>query len=165
MEARMRSVLALWPENNRRVVRQIADGADIWEAGGLSPERLELLRNLDLDRMSQPSGAALLWYLRNVLFFDLGLDTRDDVALVSYDRFVSQPDRLMPMLAELAGVRYRPRMVESVGRRPPPLSGELDVDPSIRELCDDLGRRLDAEFERRLELGVLTSPRSASGSD
>jgi hypothetical protein len=164
VEARVRSVLAHWPEGTRQVIRDIAEGRDVWEAGGLSQERLEFVRSIDHTRLTRPSEAALLWYLRNELFFDLGLDERDDVALVSYERFVTDPQRFMKLLVGLAGVSFRPSMVESVGRRPPPVSGTIEIDPAIRELCDDLQRRLDAEFERRLAVGVLTCPDSASTS-
>jgi hypothetical protein len=149
-EGRIRSVLALWPENNRRVLSEIAAGVDRWEAGGLTPETLELIRSFDYDRLSQASGAALLWYARNSLFFDLGLKARDDVALVSYERFLDDPERSMRGVCEFIGVPFERRMIERIGRRPPATAGDLDIDPRIRSVCDDLERRLNAELDARL---------------
>lgn len=161
---RVRSVLAKWPENNRRVIRALADGYRGWEAGGLSEERLELVKSFDLDRLSQASGAALLWYLRNVLFFDLGLDRRSDVALVSYERFLSEPEWLMQALCDLAGIPFRSRMVGRVGARPPAVPGELDIDGRVVELCEGLRRQLDEELDRRLAKGMLTGQAAAARS-
>jgi hypothetical protein len=150
MEGRVRSVLARWPENNRRVLREVASGGDNWEGRGLSPERLELLRRFDYERMTQASGAALLWYVRNALFFDLGLDARDDVALVSYERFLAEPERLMRQIAAFVGVRFRSRMIDGIAPRPPATPGGLELDPEIAELGAELQQRLDAELARRL---------------
>jgi hypothetical protein len=163
VDGRVRSVLGKWPENNRRVVRAIAEGRAGWEAGGLSEERLELVRGFDHDEMTQESGAALLWYLRNCLFFDLGLDRRDDVALVSYERFVAEPRRFMVQLCELAGISFRPRMITRVAERPPATSRVLDIDPAIRRLCGELHERLEAELVRRLARGSLTGESRADG--
>ncbi len=150
MDGRTRSVIARWPENNRRVLSEIAAGADRWEAGGLSAETLELIRSFDYGRMTQPSGAALLWYARNSIFFDLGLATRPDVALVSYERLLAEPERSMRSVCEFLGVDFKPRMIKRIGRRPPATAGELDIDPRIHAVCSDLERRLDAELEARL---------------
>ena len=48
----------------------------MWQAGGLGPERLELIRGFDHGAMTRESAAALFWFLRSSLYFDMGLDTR-----------------------------------------------------------------------------------------
>src|SRR3712207_7953692 len=54
--ARVRSSMAKWPDNARRVLDAIADGrTDLWQAGGLSAERLRLLRELGGGALSQES--------------------------------------------------------------------------------------------------------------
>ena len=41
--------------------------------------------------MSDFEGAVLKWYVRNQLFFDLDLATREDVLLAKYEDLVTQP--------------------------------------------------------------------------
>jgi hypothetical protein len=160
MEGRVRSTLARWPENNRRVLAEIAAGsAERWESRGLGAERLELLRSFDYDEITQESASALLWYLRNGLFFDLGLAARDDVLLLSYERFVAEPERFTRIMCDFTGIAYSPRLHAEIAPRPPATAASLELDPGIRELCDDLHRQLESELERRLaERARLAAP-------
>ncbi|HYY32317.1 MAG TPA: hypothetical protein VE693_01865 [Gaiellaceae bacterium] len=151
MEGRVRSVLAVWPENNRRVLREIAlqGPTGHWEAGGLSEGRLELIRSFDYERLSQASAAALLWFLRNELFFELGLDQRADVALSSYEETLASPTAGIRALCEFLGVSYANRMAEHIAGRPPATRGSLEIDPVIHDLCAELEARFEAALEAR----------------
>lgn len=143
-EARARSSVAKFGDANLRALRLIAEGrgSDLWQAGGLGPEHLDLLRGLDLGRLSPISAAALFWYLRNRLFFDLGLDQRGDVILVSYDAMIAEPERWMRALAAFLGVAYRPDLVGHIERRSPG-PRPAQIDPRVRDLCEELLARLD----------------------
>jgi hypothetical protein len=159
-----RSVRAKWSETTGQVGRRIAAGYRGRETGGLSEELLALATRFDSAAMTPASGAALFWYLRNALFFDLGLDRRPDVALVAYNRFVAEPERFMTRLCEFVEIPFRREMVSGVARRPPPTREALDVDPELRSLCDDLRQRLDDELDRRLVAGMVVGrPDSADG--
>jgi hypothetical protein len=149
MEGRVRSTLARWPENNRRVLRRIAagEGAACWEARGLSQESLELVRSVDYERMSQASAAALLWLVRNLLFFELGLHERPDVALVRYENVLEQPEPSIRAVAGFLDIEFSPRMAAHIAARPPATPGDLEIDPGIRERCSEL----EARFTRTVE--------------
>jgi hypothetical protein len=155
MEGRVRSLVARWPDSNLRALREMAEGAERWEGAGLSEERMALVSSFDYDRMTPESGAALHWYLRNCLFFDLGLNERSDVALVSYERLIDEPGRFLGMLCDFAGISHNARMADGIGRRPPPIGRPLAIDPHVREFCEELEARLDAEFESRVAAGTL----------
>jgi hypothetical protein len=148
MEGRVRSTLARWPENNRRVLRAVAAGEDAahWEGRGLSEERRELIRSFDYDAMTQASAAALLWLVRNSLYFDLGLHERTDVALVAYERILERPQEMIAGLCDFLSVPYRPRMTAHIAPRPPATGGSLEVDPLIAQRCAEL----EARFARAL---------------
>lgn len=150
LEGRVRSTVAIWPENNLRVLRAIAEGRgdDLWEAGGLSAESLDLIRSFDYAELSRESAAALLWYVRNALFFDLGLELRSDVLLVSYERVLAEPARSMRSLCEFLSLPLDGRMAGVIEQRPPPSARSLEIDARIRAQC--------AELERRLEAAVLS---------
>src|SRR5205823_5162999 len=94
VDGRVRSALAKFGDANLRVLTEIASGRgrETWQAQRLSPESLELIGSFDWASMSAASAAALFWYVRNSLFFDLGLERRDDVLLSSYDALVSFPE-------------------------------------------------------------------------
>jgi hypothetical protein len=146
VDGRVRSALAKFGANNLRVLREIAAGRGdhLWQAQGLSEESLDVIRSFDYTAMTAESAAALFWYVRNALYFELDLHERSDVMLVSYDGLVSGPERDMRSLCSFLDFPYDPQLVSHVAPREAPLRGRLAVDPVIREHCERLEARLGA---------------------
>jgi hypothetical protein len=93
--------------------------------------------------MSPETAAALFWYLRNLLYFDLGLHEREDVTLVCYDSFIEEPERQMRALSAFLGLRYEDRFVAHIAPRRRGPHERLAIDERVRSLCDELRARLD----------------------
>ena len=148
VDGRVRSAVAKFGGEGLRALREVAAGrTDVWQAGGLSGERLAQLRSFDLERFTPESAAALFWYLRNSLYFDLGLDRRSDVLLASYGRFVEDPEASMRRICDFVGVGYGSEMVAHVDARAV-AAPRVDVDAEVRALCDELTARLTAALVR-----------------
>jgi hypothetical protein len=155
VDGRARSAVAKFGDVNRRVLRELAHGGgrSRWEAQRLSPDSLELIASFDWDRMGPLDAAALFWYVRNRLYFELGLAGRPDVLLVSYDAMVARPEAEMTRICEFLGVAYDRRLVSHVKPRPAGQAGALQLDPRIRARCDELAARLEtAHREARAPL-------------
>ena len=146
VDGRVRSALAKFGDTNLRVLTEIAAGRgdDLWQAQRLSGDSLEVLRSFDWTSMEPASAAALFWYVRNQLFFDLGLDRRADVLLSSYDALVADPDAGTKALASFLDLAWQPGLAAHIERRPPRDAAPLELDARVRRLCEDLGARLDA---------------------
>jgi hypothetical protein len=145
VDGRTRSAVAKFGDANLRALRGIAAGRrDAWEAQRLSPDSLDLIASFDWARMSATSAAALFWYVRNRLYFELGLDRRPDVLLVSYDAMLADPVAEAQRICAFLEFPYHPRLVAHVAPRAPATPGPLDVDPRVRARCEELGARLDA---------------------
>ena len=146
VDGRVRSSLAKFGASNLDALRRIAsgEGDGMWQAGGLSPERLSQVRELVGDDTSPETAAALFWYLRNSLYFDLGLDRRPDVLLVSYGAMVADPAAEMRRICEFLELPYRPQLHEHVDARASAERPPLAIDARVRALCDELGSRLEA---------------------
>lgn len=144
LEGRTLSALAKFGDAGRRALCDIAAGRGDhhWQAQGLSAESHRVLRRFDLERMSPASGAALLWYVRNMVYFELGLHHRDDVRLLGYEDLLDNPNATMRELARFIDLPYRESLVDSVEARRPPMRAELDIDGGVRTLCDGLTVRL-----------------------
>ncbi len=151
VNGRVRSAVQKFGAANLDALRRIAagDGAAMWQAGGLGPEQLALIRRFDLDEMSPESAAALFWFLRNSLFFDLGLDRRPDVVLASYSGMVEEPERAMRALCSALELLYQPKLIAHVDSRSRRSAPPLDLEPEIEALCDDLEARLDQAYRDR----------------
>jgi hypothetical protein len=145
VNGRVRSALAKFGSNNLDVLSEIAagHGDHRWQAQGLSAENRALVESYDYSTMTPETAAALFWFIRNSLYFELGLDRREDVALASYDRFLSDPERSMKGLCRFLDFPYDPELSAHIEQRAPARRDPLDIDQSVRRLCDDLSRRLD----------------------
>ena len=145
VDGRVRSALSKFGVQNLQVLRAIAQGraGDLWQAQGLSPDSRDLIQGLDVDLITNETAAAVIWYVRNSLYFDLGLDARADCLLVSYDRMLDDPEREVRRICEFLGTEYQPAMTAGIARRPAITRGELAIDPKVRQRCSDLERRLE----------------------
>jgi hypothetical protein len=145
VDGRVRSALAKFGDSNLRVLRAFADGEadDAWQVQGMSAANANFVRSFDLDRVSAGSAAALFWYVRNSLYFEMSLDERQDAMLVSYNRFLAEPDANARALCAFLGVGYRPQLITHVKPRPPAWPEVLSIEDRIRERCADLQERLD----------------------
>lgn len=115
-----------------------------WQLQGISASTSELLMKLDVDRLSQSDGAALMWWLRNSLYFDQGLDREPRVRLWSYDAFVMRPEPELRSLLQFLGPEYHAFMLRrvhahSLSKEPAPV-----IDADVRIMCEALLARLDA---------------------
>lgn len=143
VDDRARSEVAKFGTSNVDALRAVADGTigDGWQGQRLSPAARELVASFDYAGMTPHTGAALFWYLRNSLFFELGLDARPDVRLLSYDALVADPAGSMRALCEFLGMPVHNGHFAHIAARTP-VRRPLEIDPRVRELCDALTARL-----------------------
>jgi lipopolysaccharide/colanic/teichoic acid biosynthesis glycosyltransferase len=151
VDGRVRSALSKFGANALEAMRAIAerraDGS--WQAQGLSPQSLELIRSIDWDDASVADGAALLWYVKNRMFFEVGLDRRHDVLPVSYGALVRDPGCTMRAVCGFLDVPWRPSASAHIDRRSAVKPAVL-LDPRIRSLCDGMMEQLDAVAAERV---------------
>jgi hypothetical protein len=120
-------------------------GANDWRGRGVSPATRELLAALYRPDASEAEGAAIMWFYRNVLFFEqqLGADAR--VRVVFYEDLVQQPMREVAAVFDFLGLPGFSRGVadrihaRSVRHRSPP-----DISAAVTALCDELLGRFRA---------------------
>lgn len=145
-DSQVRSNVAKFGDNALVVFSEIAAGSgnERWQAQRLSDDTLRFLRSFDFDAMTPETASALFWYARNRLFFEIGLDGRDDVRLVSYDRLIAEPAATMRSVCDFVGVSYSPALVADVdGQRSRVRPQVLEIDQRAREACRLLEARLD----------------------
>jgi hypothetical protein len=145
VDGRVRSALAKFGDSNLRVLHAYAAGNadDAWQVQGISSENADLIRSFDFHHLSAGSAAALFWYIRNSLYFEMSLDQRNDTMLVSYDRFLAGPEQVAGALCAFLGLDYRPELIAHIKPRRPAWMEPLAIDGRIREKCVELQARLD----------------------
>jgi hypothetical protein len=150
VDGRVASALAKFGDVNLRMLRAIASGGadDRWQAQRMSQNTLEFIRSFDYDVMSPATAAALFWWARNRLVFELGLDRRDDVALISYDALLADPEPRMREVCAFLDFEWNPSLITHIEQRSP--AGRIvEIDAPVRERCTELSLRLEAVRTRQ----------------
>jgi hypothetical protein len=145
VDGRVRSAVSKFGRNNLLTLRDIAagKGAGMWQARRLSAATLAEIAGYDYETMTAETAAALFWWIRNGLYFETGLDHRDDVLLASYQDMLATPVDAMQSICTFLGLTYRPALIEHIAPRGAGSARQLDIDPRVRALCDHLQDRLD----------------------
>jgi len=130
--------------------QRLAHGdANDWRGRGMSPATRELLLALYRPEASEAEGAAIMWFYRNVLFFEHQLARDPRVRVVFYEALVQSPMREVAAVYDFLGLpgfnaaiagRIHAR---SVKHRSPP-----DISPAVVALCDELLARFKALSSR-----------------
>lgn len=140
-----RSMLASFGNFVRQAHRLAADkaGSD-WRGRGMSDATQEVLREAVEDGLDEASAAALMWYYRNVLFFEQGFANHPEVRVVRYESLLEDPQLECGHIATFLGLPLSPRAVAAIVPRTAVSSGGVQVSPLVRRHCDALMRRFAA---------------------
>jgi len=136
-----------WADHQRDVLRRIH--VRDWEALGWRGERLSpmVLSCVDAHYRAEMSPAAacvLYWWVRNQLFFELGLDREPRVQVVRYETLVTDPEALFEKVFEFIGVPFHPSYVAQVHRRSVQTAPVEGLEPAVSALAQETLARLDA---------------------
>lgn len=132
-------------ENGERNLRLLLSNDPPNWRGEVAPEATRtVVSALYRPGMEPNDAAALFWWARTSLFFDLGLDDRPDVRLCSYEGLVADPEPTMRTLYDFVAVTYPERdITERVHRRSASRGDDFPLNPEVRRLCDELWERLE----------------------
>jgi hypothetical protein len=129
----------------RRLARREFKPGD-WRVGGLTDEKLGLVARLYREDMSQHEANAVMWYLRNALFFDLKTSERSDVLLVRYEDLVSAPQEHFERIFRFIGTPVPARALAALRSSAGSTRVFPQISPEIRRLCEDVHERLLAHY-------------------
>ncbi len=164
VEDRANSAVTKSGTHNLEILRGIADGSglDRWQALGISEQVRRLVAGYDYSHMTPHDAAALLWYVRNSLFFTLDLDKEENVFPLAYEEFVSDPQHVMRSVCDFLGASFDPEMVSDVHARSVKKTGS-QISEEMREKSQALYDRLHAiQSAKIMDLGSRNGSRAVS---
>lgn len=138
------SAIASFGHFASRMARMSEDRlSDGWYGRGMSDATHALLRQSYHADINEASAAAMMWYFRNVLFFEQSLDTDPRALLVKYEALVTEPSREFPRIFRFLEIPYSPWLsrhvfASSVRRKAAPA-----LDPAISACCESLAQRFE----------------------
>jgi hypothetical protein len=126
-------------------LKPIVDGNDSnWRSQRTSAHvRTTILKHFS-GSMNPYDAAALFWYARNSLFFDLGLDRDPAVRLLQYERLIAEPAAVINEILHFAGFGRRSRRaLRHVRPESERKSHDFEISAGVLGLCEELLRRLE----------------------
>lgn len=126
--------------------QQLASGdACGWRGRGMSVATRETLASLFHPDASEAEGAAIMWFYRNVLFFEQELNARSNVRVVFYEDLVQQPMEEVAAVYDFLGLRdFSQKAAGRIHARSVKHRTPAGVSPAVAELCDGLLARFQA---------------------
>jgi Sulfotransferase domain len=118
-----------------------------WRGEYVPPETRRVVGRFFSADLSPADAAALFWWARNMLVFQLGLTGRQDVHLCSYERLVETPTESLAEVYRFLNLpppRRDPSRSVNANAVARGVSSRLL--PEVDELCGDLYRRLESVF-------------------
>jgi hypothetical protein len=131
-------------------IRPIAEGNHHnWRSAGASRTVREIVRRYYSEDMNPNDAAALFWFARNQLFFDLELASCANVMLCKYEHLTREPAVLMRRIYDFVAVpvpdlSHTAQVHSSSVRK----GSEAGFSTPVQALCDQLERRLDDHYEQ-----------------
>lgn len=113
-----------------------------WRLQNVTADDLKLVQHYYDQGIDDSSSRALIWYLRNLLFFQQGFDTNDKVILTRYEKLVKDPVNYFKHIYRFLNIPDNPKASKiafssSIGKNQPP-----KIHPEIQDLCETLINRM-----------------------
>lgn len=150
------SLVAKWGAAQREHVRQIATG--VFSGPGsralgekVNSKDLAFVQKINSEDLSAHNAAAVIWLLRNSLYFDLNLDTSPQVLLVKYEDLCTDPVRYFQEIfdfldCELSAAYCADVRSDSIGKHQSP-----DLDIEVVDVCEKLEYKFNNHYQQQLK--------------
>ena len=112
----------------------------------MSDWTVNLVRKLCNPGMSPEDGAALLWYVRNLIYFDLGLEKDQRVLLVRYEDLVTRPQQYFPMIFGFIGCYFDRKYIGDIFDTSVKKNAAPAINQEVELLCREMVQRLDHQY-------------------
>lgn len=122
-----------------------------WRAEIVSEHVRETISRHFSEEMNPYDAAALFWFARNSLYFDLNLDENPRVMLCRYEDFVVEPEKHMRMIYHQVGQMYPATDIASIVHSNSVKKGkDIAFSPQVEQIVQDLQNKLEAVYQAKV---------------
>ena len=114
---------------------------------GMKPDTLRLVKRICNENMSSEDGAALLWYVRNLIYFDLKLHRDGRVLLANYDDLATEPIQYFRRIFDFISCPFYEEYVKDINASYVREMSLPVIDSGIELLCNEMMERLNEQYE------------------
>lgn len=144
-------------QNSVRDLKAIVDQKpNNWRYENISNDLHDIVVQHFAGNMDEYDAAALYWFVRNRLFFDLQLDRDPRVMLCRYEALAQHPVEVMKRIYDLIERNFPgSRIVAEVNTNAIDKGQNIILSPAIDHLCRNLLAQLDATWTARIHHRAL----------
>ena len=122
-----------------------------WRAEIVSEHVRETISRHFSEDMNPYDAAALFWFARNSLYFDLKLDENPRVMLCRYEDFVLEPEKHMRAIYQQIGQMYPATGIASIVHSNSIKKGkDIEFSPQVEQIVQDLQNKLEAVYQAKI---------------
>lgn len=130
--------------NGIKNLRSIAQSTGDWRSERVSADVRRVAAERFSESMNPWDAAALFWWARNALFFELALQRRSDVRTCRYEELVADPLRVLRGIYELTDCPFPgPRLLAGVSATSVGLGRGIPLSEDVARLCEEMLARLE----------------------
>ena len=108
----------------------------------LTPENVNLVRQMYDPSDTPETCIALRWYLRNTIYFDYRMQDNQNVLLVQYEELVSEPVQQITRVLSFVGLSYAQSVSKGIHAKSIGKQSERRIRDDVRKLCDNYYEKL-----------------------
>jgi hypothetical protein len=117
--------------------------SDGWRGRGMSNATHALLAQLYHPEINEASAAAVMWYYRNILFFEQDFQDDPRVQVVFYEDLVTEPVASFEKIFQFLRLpAFSPWITRKIYASSIRKTRVQDIEPKVRAICDELTQRL-----------------------
>lgn len=122
-----------------------------WRSEKVSCATRAIIAEHFVETMNPHDAAALFWFARNQLFFELGLESHPRVFLCQYEALVTQPKSIMREIYKSIGCTYPgDQIISEVHANSLKRGGNIQLSPPIEKLCNELWERINCVYDAQM---------------
>ena len=135
--------------NNLRPI--VNEDTTNWRAEKVAGHVRETISKYFSEGMNPYDAAALFWFARNSLYFDLKLDEDLRVMLCRYEDFVVEPEKNMRAIYQQVGQVYPATGIASIVHSNSIKKGkDIEFSPEVEQIVQEMQNKLEAVYQAKL---------------
>jgi hypothetical protein len=129
----------------------VTNEPDNWRSENVSEYTRGIINKYFSENMNPYDAAALFWFARNRLFFELGLDENPRVLMCKYEDLLSAPPAVMRGVYAFLEYDYpTDDILVDIHANPKEKRKAVELLPEVDALCEDLLDKLHAAYQVKL---------------
>ena len=129
----------------------VADDQKDWRSEMVNVKTRNIFLQHYNSGISKNDASGLFWWLRNRIYFDLGLDKNPGSMILKYEELVKNPNIVMRRVYDRLGIDFpRTKIISKVHSKSINKGDKIELNPKIEILLKKLNSQLDLVYYKNL---------------